>query len=458
MYGGGSAIGNLLRLGAKGGLARNALAMALKNPVITGAAGDAGYGGVYGASENPDNPGAGAATGALLGGATGLGGNLLTKGAGAVLQGVTDPAVQRLKALGIPLTVGEVIGGGAKKAQDALTSVFGPGNMVARRYAEGRQALNKAAFNQGGAPIGAQIDNVGQAGVDALDAAKSQAYAKALNPISLNLNTPQTVGDIGNALNAAKAIPNVDQASDIATGGLTNYIGGGAPNGIMAGPDFQQAYRGLSRLGRTSSNRIYGHEIGQALGQGKDALVSALQNQQPGAFEGFTAANTANRNLNVLANAVNAAKNQIGDNGEPLFTPAQLGTAATANAKTYSGNIAAASGNRPFNQLVNDAQRVMSSKLPDSGTATRLATMAGLSAAGGAGGYGANGAEGVAEGAAVPIGLLTALGTRRGQQLLTAALIKRTVADQVAGRALSRNPQVGGSILTAAGIPLLTGP
>jgi hypothetical protein len=41
----------------------------------------------------------------------------------------------------------------------------------------------------------------------------------------------------------------------------------------MSGRDFQQAYRGLARTGRTASSRMYGHEIGQTLGRGQDALA-----------------------------------------------------------------------------------------------------------------------------------------------------------------------------------------
>jgi hypothetical protein len=353
-----------------------------------------------------------------------------------------------------------VLGGGFKKAQDALTSVFGPGNMVARRYADGRRAMNEVAFNEAGNVIGAPINKVGQAGVDALDTAKNQAYSNALDPVLLDMNTPQFVAAKNQALASAVGIPNVDQASDLATGAIQNYIGKSIDPvaGTMTGQNFQQAYRGLARTANKASDRIYGHEIGQTLGQAKDALTGELQTQAPGAFGEFLKANSANRHLNILANAVNAAKNQVSDGGEVLFTPAQLGTAATANAKKYSGNIAAASGARPFNQLASDAQQVMSSKLPDSGTPMRLLATMLATGGGGSLGYGANGGEGAAEGGIGTLGLLTALGTKKGQQLLTAALLKRTLADQAAARAMRRSPQIGGDILASAGIPLLDSP
>jgi hypothetical protein len=457
MIGGGLGLRALLAGGAKGGVGRNVLAWAARNPIKAAAAGDTAYGTAYGAGENNDNR----ALGAGVGGVTGLIaspiGSVGTRMAGTALRGVTDPAVQRLRAAGIPLTAGEVLGGGWKKAQDAMTSVFGPGNMVARRYVDGRRALNEAAFNQAGDVIDTPINAVGQQGIEALNTAKNQAYSQALDPVTLDLNNPQTLGAINAARVQGAAIPNVDQASDIATGAIDNYIGNAAPNGIMSGRDFQQAYRGLARTGRTAASRMYGHEIGQTLGRGQDALVDTLETQHPGAYDGFLRANSANRHLNILADAVNAAKNQV-DGGEVLFTPAQLGTAATGNAKTFSGKIAAASGNRPFNNLAADAQQVMSSKLPDSGTPMRLAMTALATGGAGGTGYGIGGGEGAAEGGVGTLGLLTLLGTRRGQQLLTAVLANRTVADQLTGRALRRAPTVGGDLLASAGIPILDSP
>jgi hypothetical protein len=460
MFGAGGAAGNLLRAGIKGGLARDTLALALRNPFATGVAGDAAYGGIYGASENPGNPLAGAGIGALTGAAGGAAGNLLAKGAGAALQGVTNPAVQRLSQAGIPLTVGEALGGGAKKAQDALTSVFGPGNMVARRYADGRQALNQAAFNQAGAPINASIFGVGQTGINALDAAKSRAYSEALDPISLNLNTSDFVDPMKGVMKGAQSIPAGDLPPGYAANAISRYVGNNIlPDGTMTGADFQKAYRGLGRTANAASGKVEGFDVGQALGQAKDILSGTLADQNPEAYAGFLRANAANRNLNVLSSAVNAAKNQIGDNGEPLFTPAQLGTAATANARNLNGNIAAASGSRPFNQLAMDAQQVMSSKLPESGTFPRaIIGTALLTGGGGMFGGHEGGYTGAGEGALAPLAFLSLMGSRRGQSLLTSMLMNRTAADQLTGRMIARNPQIGGDILTAAGIPLLTGP
>jgi hypothetical protein len=431
------------------------------NPIKAAALGDAAYGGLYGAGENNDNRALGAGVGMVAG----LGGSLAGQGAakavGAGLRGVVNPAVDRLRAAGIPLTAGEVLGGGWKKAQDAMTSVFGPGNMVARRYNEGREALNQAAFNEAGNTIGVPINQVGQEGIDALNAAKSQAYSSALDPTTVNLNNPEFIDAMQAIRSKAVGIPNDEGASEAAQNALTYRIGNAVDpaTGDLSGRNFQEAYRGLARTSRERAPKAYGHEVGQTMREAQDALANTLKAQAPGAFEGFQKANTANRYLNVLSDALNAAKNQVSDEGQQLFTPAQLGSAATSSAKKYGSNIGAASGDRPFNQLALDAQQVMSSKLPESGTAPRwlmtsLAT-GGLGGAGGALGYGAGGGEGAVEGAAVPLGALSLLGTRRGQQLLTAALLKRVAPFRAAGNALVNNPQVGGDFLAATTFPFL---
>lgn len=451
MMGGGAA---LKGLGLEGG-------WLAANPIKAAALGDTAYGTAFGAGENNDDRALGAGVGLVASPLASLGGAGATRVLGAGLRGVTNPAVERLKAAGIPLTVGEVLGGGWKKAQDAMTNVLGPGGRVSARYNEGRRALNEAAFNQAGAEVNTPINAVGQQGIEALDAAKSQAYSNALDPVSLDLNDPTFIATMRAALNKGGAIPPGELPEGFASNTLKHYVGNQAPDGTMTGPAFQRAYRGIAQSASKATPKVEGHQVGEVLGQGKDALATALEDQNPGAYADFLRANSANRHLSVLRNALDAAQNQVNDAGEQLFTPAQLGRAATNNAKAYGGKAAAASGNRPFNQLALDAQQVMSSKIPDSGTQARLVA-AGLATGGALGGggvgYGAGGGEGAVEGAAIPLGALTLLGTKKGQQLLTAALLKRVAPFRVAGTALRRNPQIGGDILTAAGIPLLTAP
>jgi hypothetical protein len=69
----------------------------------------------------------------------------------------------------------------------------------------------------------------------------------------------------------------------------------------------------------------------------------------------------------VLADAVNQAKGTGG-----VFTPHQLNMKDAQSALKLTGNIASASGNRPFADLAAAGQQVLPSKLGDSGTFKRM--------------------------------------------------------------------------------------
>src|SRR3546814_13070720 len=73
--------------------------------------------------------------------------------------------------------------------------------------------------------------------------------------------------------------------------------------------------------------------------------------------------NRAYGNVSVLEDAVLKALN--GADGPGIFTPAQLGQAARANAKKFGGKKAAARGEIPFSELQSNAQAVLPSTVPN---------------------------------------------------------------------------------------------
>jgi hypothetical protein len=217
-------------------------------------------------------------------------------------------------------TVGNsgLIGRSVKGVEDALTSVPGVGNVIDARRMEGLHGFNQAAFNAGGAPIGAEVNAVGPDAVRLLTEAKSGAYRSALDPVSIDANDPAFISGLSDTVNAARQIPNVENAQTAALAALQSRIGGAVDptTETLSGRGFQEAYRGLARTGRERAGKDYGHEVGQVMRQGQDALAGALERQNPGAFDAFAGANQANRNLNVLAGAVDRAKANGG-----IFTP-----------------------------------------------------------------------------------------------------------------------------------------
>jgi hypothetical protein len=195
-------------------------------------------------------------------------------GAGRDFRGVTDPAVQYLRGQGVPMTVGQVVGNSGllgrsrKGAEDALTSVPGVGQYDRRSPDGGMQGFNRAAFNAGGAPIGAPIDEIGANGVQLLDAAKSKAYGDALDHVTIDAaNDPNLVPDMTAAALQARTVP---QVGNDAADALTYRFDGGIDNqGLMSGRDFQEAYRGLGRDGRAAANGSYAHEVAGTMREGR---------------------------------------------------------------------------------------------------------------------------------------------------------------------------------------------
>ncbi|HXG70343.1 MAG TPA: hypothetical protein VNJ04_06975 [Gemmatimonadaceae bacterium] len=172
--------------------------------------------------------------------------------------------------------------------------------------------------------------------------------------------------------------------------------------------------------------------------EGQDVLATALENQNPGAYDAFLAANSANRHLNVLGNALTAAKGQVNDAGVALPTPNQFNTAATQSGTTYGSKLQAAMGNKPFFHadpnggapisLINDAQQVMTNQLAESGTVPRaiVATALAGGAGGGLGALTGSGPEGVRAGTVGGLSALALLNTRAGQAAAVRALLERT--------------------------------
>lgn len=407
----------------------------------------------------------GALTGAVVAPLAGAAGERAMRAVGSGVRGVVNPAVQRLREAGIPLTFGQAVGQSGRlgnfinKTEQAMSSIPGVGSMVGARFDDGTRGLNDAAFAIGAQTTGGQVQDVGSAGLAQLRQFVGQTYDNALHPgVRLDVTDPAVAQDIINAQMVAGSIP---QVGDNAVNAIDYRVTGGAGvDGTMDGRDFQEAYRGLGRDGRAAARSdTYAHEVQGAMGQAQDALATGLEAQNPGAYQGFVNANTANRRAMVLADAINAAKNQ----GDEMFTPAQLNAADANSATRLTGRINSASGNRPFHQLAQDAQQVMGNRLPNSGTADRAMTGAalgtlGLGAGAGAGldYFGPTEGSGTAGGLALAA-LLMGGGTRAGQQALTGAVLNRPAIARAVGEAIQRNAQIGGGFGAGILTPLTVG-
>ena len=351
---------------------------------------DALYGSLYGAGSADEGS---RLTGGALGGATGVAGGMFGRaagrGIGRAAQGVTNTETRLLNDAGVPMTVGQVMGGGLKSFEDRLAGFPIVGDAINARRREGIQGFNQAAFNEGLSPIGATTNGqIGAPGVDLARQARSDAYSAALDPVTVQADAT-FITDMQAAIQAGQKLPSpMKEGLDYT---LPTRVGQSFDaNGNLTGRDFQQALRGLRRDAKSVANQPYGYDFGQVAGQAEDALTGILSRQSPDTLPAYNAANAANRNVEVLRDAVNRARNGTRSGQTDVFMPSQLSDAAAANAKAFGGTQGTT--NQPFFDLTRAGQSTLPSAIPDSGTAGRLMVPAIAGALGGAGG--AFGSEG----------------------------------------------------------------
>lgn len=417
--------------------------------VVRSVAPDAVYGAAYGGITEGD-PLTGAATATLGSGA----GQLLGKGAQKLFQGARlDPNAQILRNAGMQnLTIGQSLGGLAKSLEDAGTSAPILGDIINARRAEGLQEFNLGRLNEAGAPIGAIVTETGEDGLNQLMSQVGSAYDNATAGVNVPLD-PQFAADMQAAAAAGRRLPPDYQVRFDKIG--ENRVGPIFDAGQMTGETYQQAMRGLKGARSSAGQAAPGFE--QDYRDAVTLAMGALRGQMErgggqNVIDGLAQADTANRLGKTLQNAMSAAKNDAGGAGVQIFTPAQLNTAAYAAQKKFPGP-------RPFADMTDAAQMVLPSKIPDSGTARRGASLLLPVSLGGTGAGldyyltqtpGEGGAAGLAAGA-----LLLAGGSKGGQKALDKLLFKRPDAVRKVGGIFGRRKLqkgLGASVVTA---PLL---
>jgi hypothetical protein len=303
-------------------------------------------------------------SGAVAATAGSAAGNLLGKGIGGAIKGVAQsPASQYLASQGVFQTVGQKMGGLAKATEDRMMSLPWVGDAVGKLRTDSFQDFNRAAFRQGGEPIGAQVDNFGENGLNSLQGKIGGAYDNATAGVNVPLDNQWPI-DLQGVAAASNRLPpaartSFGQAMDNTAGVLDQA-------GAITGDLYQNAMRSLKGYKANASAAAGGFD-----GDYKDALSltqGALRGQMErgggqSVVDGLGNADAAYRNFKTLADAAARAKNT----GQ-VFSPAQLNMSAFKTQGNFPGQ-------RPFAQLADAGQEVLPSKIPDSGTAGRLAQL-----------------------------------------------------------------------------------
>ena len=175
----GAIAGNIATMVLPGGLAAKvtklptlaAAGRAVINPNTLGkaAAVGAGYLGLQPTEEQGTEGLKQRAIEAAKGAAGGVLGYGVAKGTGRLLNPSVSPEVTMMQKAGITPTPGQIIGGPAKKAEEAARSIPILGDMITRAQRKGIEQFNRAAINRALNPVGKSIAPNAPVGYGAVD-------------------------------------------------------------------------------------------------------------------------------------------------------------------------------------------------------------------------------------------------------------------------------------------------
>jgi hypothetical protein len=455
---GGIVGGTTAALGGEAALAKMGMGAGVGRSLLA----DSSYGALAGSGSTPENRLSGATWGLAAGAGGSLIGQGLTRGGSAVLRGVSSPDVNRLASNGVnELTPGMMLsqsgtaGRAVKGFEDALTSLPGVGDMISARRMGGIRQFNSRAFDRALEPIGARVgDAVGEEAVARAQQLVKDAFGEALKGKQVTPDQAfvqaarRPLEKLAKIKRENLGVEIVGQIED-ATQDLFDPA-----TGALSGENMQTFLEALRQIKQSyKSDPLFPRVIKPSIDGISTAVEGMFGRQAPDVMPKFNAAKAAYRRLSVMADAVGR-----GSNTDGIFMPSQLGQAAKANAKKFDGAINAATDSRPFFDFQRAGQNVLPSQLPDSGSAKRLATIAGVSALPGAGaGLGYLGGGDPATGAGAGLGVMGVLAlayTKTGQQRIAKILMSRSPRAREIAEELRKRSAIAGAGSTA----LLVGP
>lgn len=385
---------------------------------------------------------------AAFGAAGGKLGASVVGGGANLIRGLTGDAAT-LAGKGVPLTVGQMVGGAAKGIEDKATSIPILGDMIRNAQRRGLEGANRAAFNDTLGAVGEKLPAHVDIGSDAYSYTKQRLgdlYDEVLAPLTVTKDKT-----FSQALSAAKA--QIGKIGDPATRASalsalkTSLESRFAKGGQMAGQDLKDAQSDLgSHISDFSTasgpGATWSRKAADALKTAKTAVEDLVSRTDPAAGEQLANVNKGWSLLKPLETATAKA----GVKGDGIFTMNQLSQGVT---KGKAASTVAA-GNAPHQELAGAAARLLPSSVPDSGTAGRLmgpAVLTGLLS-----GHIplASAASPVLAPVAGLIGGTSALYTRSGQKALTVMMASRSPVVRNLGEQLRRLAGPAGTASAAA--------
>ncbi|HVZ60670.1 MAG TPA: hypothetical protein VG892_07785 [Terriglobales bacterium] len=357
------------------GGALNPVAHALPIPKTLGGAvgqgmlvgGAYGAGGSIGTSKDLKDAAVQTGTGAAVGGAVAPVAYL----AGKLIAGAKrTPEANVLHEAGVPLTVGESVGGAPQTLEDATTHIPMLGTAIKNRKLESVVGFNRAAYNRALEPLGVKYPAdapIGNAGIDKIANTIGDAYdgvfkgARLKNSDTFANNISQAVDDASNLLPKERVTSITKNINRLITGKFDQ-------NGELSGAALQAAKNWIAEQARsTPTASIDDRATAAAYGKILDAMKNGIAESDPDKGALLRAADAAYRRFLVIQQA--GTFNNTGKRAG-VFTADQLGSALrSSDLSAHRG--AFARGKLPMQDLVQAGQKILPSTVPDSGTAVR---------------------------------------------------------------------------------------
>lgn len=354
-------------------------------PAAMGAVQEGLYG--YGSSDETGAAALGdaamaAATGAIGGKAADLGMRSLSRG----VRGATDATAQFLHSKGVPLTPGEMLGGGMKRFEERAANWPIVGNMIAPRLDEGRAGFNRAAFDESLSGLTEKYRNVPDIGVKGVRQSRknvSDAFNDALDGVQLQ---PDDVYS-KQLQDTLVRIGEIDDVGPRVLRAIQDRLGDElAPGRVLTGPEVQGVLRKIDGVAKQfRRNEMFESSISPPLRELEGTVRGLIERQAPDVIPAYDAARGAWRKVNVVGDAVRksrkASREQIGDE-RGVFDPATLAQEGQNNAERFGGRGASVNRQYPFEQLAEAGEDilVMPRRNPSSLAAPLIAGAAGTAA------------------------------------------------------------------------------
>lgn len=330
------------------------------------------YGGAAGAGmSEAGSELVGGLKGAVEGAAGQLAGHGLLKGLGHIAEPIVDPVVKRLRAAGVPLTLGRLVPWLKSVEDKAAGTVPVAGDIIKAAQRRSIQGGNTAMANEALAPIGVKIPSSIKPGRKAaafVQKAAKEAYTDSLTSMASTADDDFRSG-LAAAQNKIEGLPaaQADHVKTVMQQDVLPYMDGP----VLTGDQLQKVKIGLDgRIAKLNASPHPSDEFAaDALNDVRATFMDMAQRQNPELFDKYLNADSAYANVKRFSDA--AAKMRSDKEISPL---AFAQSVAKKGYGTTTDKVAR--GDARMQQLSDDLAATLPSSVADSGSGGRIAQLA----------------------------------------------------------------------------------